>query len=344
MCREGRRGDRAGSRRLGLGHRQRGHELPRLDSTPRPDRRGSLRPEYGPGDDASGLSEPRLPRPLRPGRPRVDRAFDRAGRRHAAGAIGQLLDALLRRRAGLGRLLRPVLGDRQRDAFQARVWKTVRCHDVAWHQRRPALDGLFQRAQGDRSGDVCPPGGRPRAGGLRPGGASRLGPPGQRRDNAQAPPPPARRRAPGMGSRPGRGDGRSEAGQPPRGLRPRTNVPGRRARARRAVAGLRDRRSDDRGDSLRGLRDHRVEAQGPVAFRSNHEYRTGRRGGRLYSAAGAVPLRRLQYLARSERRPGDDRRAEDCRSLARADGTACQAPASCDAPDKRSLCRSGSGA
>ena len=95
-------------RRLG-GRRRRGaHPLPALDPAARPDDRRPVRRPHRPGQHAPRLRQPRRHRPVRPGRSGSDGPRDPVSIRAADRRAGQLLDALFRRVAGLGRLLRPV--------------------------------------------------------------------------------------------------------------------------------------------------------------------------------------------------------------------------------------------
>ena len=115
LARADRRGDRAGQRRarpgargLGVGRRRQAHLLPAVDPPARQDDRRSLRQPDRAGEYAPGLCESRRHRPVRSRRPRADLAVDPDPRGQARRRPGQLLAALLRGVAGLGRLLRPV--------------------------------------------------------------------------------------------------------------------------------------------------------------------------------------------------------------------------------------------
>ena len=105
---------------------------------------------------------------------------------------GQLFDALLRSRTGLGRLFRPV----RRGAGEAdrrRSGRPAICRDhVARHQRRPDVDGLRPAQEGPGSRCLCRRGRPVRPAGVPIDHLSRLGFAGDGRDQARAWPSRAR--------------------------------------------------------------------------------------------------------------------------------------------------------
>ena len=106
--REGRREPDPGPGRMGVGRRLRAHPLPALDLSARQDAHRPVRLADGPRQHAPGLPEPGHGRAGGAGRSRAVRPVGPGARRPADRAAGQLLDALLRRPGGLGRLLRQV--------------------------------------------------------------------------------------------------------------------------------------------------------------------------------------------------------------------------------------------
>ena len=137
----------------------------------------------------------------------------------------------------------------------------------------------------------------------------RLGPAGDGRDPADAPPARAGRDAPGVGPADRGGDGGPGAAQPGRGLCAGGALPPRRPGARAEAPGHPDRRPRHRGDPRRGLRADRPEDQGPEPVDAHVHHRAGQRLRGLHPSAGAARAGRLHHLAGAHGRAGSAGRA-----------------------------------